>query len=164
MRVDIDRVVDIVGLAAEFDWSGSPDDLGRFCEAARWTITESGPHGAEIATNLDIDCPEAHAFVCDGRLNYINFDVSDVLSEEQSGDGALSRACFDSLADCLFRELGEPDRGARGSRHYFRWDLPKVIIFAYCLSRYNFVRLVDPQYQEKQDFIDKHVVARRDEI
>ncbi|MGV9823353.1 DUF6301 family protein [Nocardia xishanensis] len=165
MRVNIDRVADIVGLAAEFDWTGSKEDLGRFCEAARWTITESGPLGADIATDLDISCPEGYAFFGGGRLCYIAFEVSDLLSKEQSGDDALSQSLFDDLADRLFRELGDPDYGVRRTENsYFRWDLPKVVIFANCRSRYNSVRLVERQYQEKQDFIDKHIIGRRDEI
>ncbi|MEU2258501.1 DUF6301 family protein [Nocardia xishanensis] len=165
MRVDIDGVTEIVGLAAEFDWTGSKEDLGRFCEAARWTIIESWPLGADIATDLDIDRPEGHAFFGGGRLSYIAFEVSDLLSKEQSGDGTLSRACFDDLSDSLFRELGEPDYGVRRTEtSYFRWDLPKVVIFANCRSRYNSIRLVERSYQEKQDFIDKHIIGRRDEI
>ncbi|WP_278266205.1 DUF6301 family protein [Nocardia sp. AG03] len=164
MRVDLDRLRDAIRLAVAFDWTGSSDDIESFCCSANWTIVHRHKYGADFSTNMGINRPTGRCFVQDSRMRYMTFGVSDVLDPESAGSGALSLARFWDMADLLFDELGEPGRGSRNERIYFRWDLPNITIFAIGNSRENYIRLVDREFQAEQDYIDENIIARRDEI
>ncbi|WP_157978264.1 MULTISPECIES: DUF6301 family protein [Nocardia] len=161
MRGDFDRAAEIVRLAADFDWTWSRDDLDRFCAVAHWTVTESRPRWASVTTDLDIENRQSHVHLdADSLLKYIDFGVTDRLSEEEAQSSELPAVWFRSLADRLLAELGLPNRRRETE---LRWDLPAVVIVARRASRDNYVAMTSPRYRAEQDRIDEDLANRPDE-
>ncbi|WP_372440664.1 DUF6301 family protein [Nocardia acididurans] len=59
MRPDTDHVVAIARAIAGFGWTWTPDDLQPLCATLNWQVIEQDCYGATLATDLEVDRPEA---------------------------------------------------------------------------------------------------------
>ncbi|UGT41846.1 DUF6301 family protein [Nocardia yamanashiensis] len=149
MSVDVELVARIAAIAAEFDWTWSEEDTGRFSAAAGWHVTERRPgSGATMRTTLPIEFPFAFAHVT-GDLKNITLGVSDkVDATDLAGQTALferfrhlGRGVKDQLGDARIEVL------TQGFGLRFRWSTPKVVVdlMAYPQAGIS-LRLTNPEY------------------
>lgn len=144
-RVDIDGAVKVAGLAATFDWTWQVDDLPRFSAAAGWEVTEIRHAGASLATNLDVDTPDADVSFHGYQVASIDCYVSDLReADEVSSEELTSR--YNELANRL--PLGtSPTPRPPQPEPSIGWDLERVIIFVVIGGGTIYLSLVNPRYQ-----------------
>ncbi|WP_330185023.1 DUF6301 family protein [Nocardia sp. NBC_01503] len=152
MQADLDHAQDVIRIAARLDWTWSVDDLDRFCAATGWTVATRFESGGSLTTDLSAATPGARFLISDGRINYVSFTVV------ETDDGELVLDSFADLGGRMVATLGQPTWRKPGGRPKMRWDLPKVVVFLSTLESEVFVRLVRPEYQREEDYIDEVVI------
>ncbi|MEV6070265.1 DUF6301 family protein [Nocardia sp. NPDC052001] len=152
MQADIERAQEIVRMGADLDWVWSVDDIDRFCSNTGWTVTKRFESGGSLATDLSVAAPSARFLVDGGVLNYLSFTVV------ETDDGAQLSDSFADLGRRMVTVLGAASWRNRGEQPKARWDLPNVVVFLGCLRAAIFVKLVRPEYQREEDYIDEVVI------
>ncbi|MFE3189855.1 DUF6301 family protein [Nocardia sp. NPDC059240] len=142
--------VDLAVVAAEFDWTWSETDVGRFAAAAGWDLGQWSPDsGSPIRTHLPVASPLVWPFV-DGNLKYIHVGVSDRFdTEDPVGKEALyerfkqlGRGMKDGLGDARIEVL------SRGFGLRFCWSRPLVFVELVGYSQQGIdLRLTNPEYE-----------------
>lgn len=162
MRADIEGATQAVGVAAEFDWSWTVDDLPIFAAEVGWDLSNLDQRSPILTTNLEINRTDAMAHIEDTRLgprplNGVEFYFSDVVLDDPSVKPLLAEA-FDALAQRVFEIVGQRPTGwwLKPSRG-LRWDLPNMVLQLSVRDHSGDIELINPAYQVWRDEIDKRL-------
>ncbi|PXX52644.1 hypothetical protein DFR70_13229 [Nocardia tenerifensis] len=162
MRVDLERTVQVVQAATDFDWTWTVDDLPGFAEQVGWQVGNLGQRSPTMTTNLEVNRVDAMAYVEDTRamprpLNSVEFYFSDVVRDDPTVKPFLDSA-FDELVQRVFVLVGQCPTGwwinpSRG----LRWDLPNLVLQISVRDHSGDVELISPVYKAWRDGIDKRI-------
>lgn len=164
MRADIDRAVQIVRAATEFDWAWTTDDLPTFTRTVGWQLADLGQRSPMLITDLEVNRTDAAAFLDNAvgtgprSIKRIWFYYTDVVLDDPSVKPLLSDA-FDELAQRVFELVGQRPAGWwwRDPSRRLRWDLPNLVLKLSVSDRSGNVSLVNPAFQDRQDEIDRRI-------
>jgi hypothetical protein len=164
MRIDVDRAVQAVRVAFEFDWTWTADDLPGFSDRAGWHLTQpqSQRQTPELTTNLDVDRPDAMVFLDDPEepgaplpLKRIWFCATDIVDDE-SGARQVLEEVAESVALRVSEVVGrQPTRRSIDPTLSMRWDIPKVFVKVMVGGGSVYISLISPEWQLWQDEIEK---------
>ncbi|MBH0781553.1 DUF6301 family protein [Nocardia bovistercoris] len=166
----MDRAVQVVRAANEFEWSWTAEDLPAFAASVGWTLVDVGKEYPGLVTDFEVNRPDTTAFVSvppapfpRGQLNHLDFDVTDVVLDDPDVKPALN-AVFDEFVQRVFetvrqRPTGwwvEPTRG-------LRWDLSSLVLEVTVSDRSVWVGLINPAYQQWNEEIARIVEQQQED-
>ncbi|MFI9504635.1 DUF6301 family protein [Nocardia sp. NPDC052566] len=155
MHADTEGAIRIARLAAQFNWTGTIDDVEPFCATAGWEILHEEGKIPVIQTNLTVNRPLATIHQRKQRMDYLSIYVTDVapldlipLEVEPE-----MRAHFTDLSRALTEILGAPTRHDIDIDvdETLRWDLPKIVIQLVRSLRAVYIDLVGREHQAELD-------------
>ncbi|MFE6919668.1 DUF6301 family protein [Nocardia sp. NPDC057663] len=129
-----DDAVGIARAAAEFEWTWTADDIGRFARRVGWTVSapaadpDRSPTYVECRTFLQVNEPEAtFAIGAEGGVDVAWLGVTDVRPARQ---GPVPAVVFEEFVDRFRSVFGEPSSRSDnpGYTPAVDWGLPTVVI------------------------------------
>lgn len=139
MQADIEGAVQIVRLAAGFEWSWTIGNLESFCAAVGWREKRRSELGTSYETGLDLE--RNHARARFGRAFLVGLGagpeeevleirvlVTDGIEPEDPYSDEDMVDLFAELSSRLADELGRPSRRGISSRPELVWDLPGLVL------------------------------------
>ncbi|MFI9508419.1 DUF6301 family protein [Nocardia sp. NPDC052566] len=165
MRVDLDRAMQVIEIATEFDWAWTVDDLPAFAERVGWQLGDLGVLSPPLTTNLDVNRANARvsaapkaAYGRPRELTMISFPASDIVLDDPAVKPVLSDL-FDDFAQRVFELVGHepPQWWLRDSDRTARWDLPALTLKIAVSDTSLRVRLISPAQQARNDEWDRRI-------
>ncbi|MEV0251173.1 DUF6301 family protein [Nocardia sp. NPDC050712] len=147
MQVDSDKIASKVGVAASFAWTWSDSDLAAFCEAQGWRVKERDRRGAVLATDLELDRPEARWSSKDGTVERVSVWVVDEPAKDTVDAVRRTYDGFVDITSAIERILGPATRRRSGADGEVRWDLAHVVVRLRLFENSIYFELVNPEHQ-----------------
>lgn len=157
MYSGIDRVVEIIRIAAQLDWTWTVDDIDRFSTVTGWAVSRRSAYGGTMATDLKVPRPEASVYIGGDQLKYLSIAVTDTRFSDLPREPGAVLDDFAALATWMMSELGRPTRREPGVEPSIRWDLPNLVITLSTLGTQVRLRLISPVFQQQEDHYDNEV-------
>ncbi|MFI9504636.1 DUF6301 family protein [Nocardia sp. NPDC052566] len=151
MHADIEGAIRIARLAAQFNWTGTIDDVEPFCATAGWEILHEEGKIPVIQTNLTVNRPLATIHQRKQRMNYLSIYVTDAPAPDFIPLEIESelRGHFTDLGRALTETLGGPTHD--NADNVLRWDLGEIVIRSKKGIGAVYIDLVGRQYQAELD-------------
>ncbi|RDI65734.1 DUF6301 family protein [Nocardia pseudobrasiliensis] len=111
MRADLDRAIQVIQGALEFNWAWTVDDLPEFVRQVGWQLANLDQRSPTLTTDFDINRTDVMAFhdnsVDPARpTKRIWIYFTDVILDDANVKPLLSNA-FDELAQRIFQLVGQ---------------------------------------------------------
>ncbi|GAB2636479.1 DUF6301 family protein [Nocardia goodfellowii] len=154
MQVDTQGAVQTARCAADFDWTWSVADLGRFGRTMGWTRVK-GRYGDSFETDLQVNEPIAQVgYRTDGSaqkglgdLAFVSIFVADTSIADYP---AMARVWAD-LFDRITEQLGAAAAGAFGINEGLVWMVPAAAIGLRVEPLRIRLEIVNPKYRHSVD-------------